>query len=144
MITVTSWLGVVSADHVKRALAEGVCQVCHGKAGPLMRMQPGDNFIYYSPRTSRDGGSPLKAFTAAGIIADDSVYQFEMTPTFKPFRRKVAWDPSFRQVPLADIAANLELTADKNWGYSLRRGLIPLNDSDFKTILTFGKGIQHA
>lgn len=139
----TSWLGVVSADHVKRALAEEVCQVCHGKAGPLMRMQQGDKFMYYSPRTSRAGGSPLKAFTAAGIIADDSVYQFEQTSTFKPFRRRVAWDPNFCEVPLADVAASLELTADKNWGYSLRRGLIPLSDSDFNKIFTSGKGIQH-
>jgi len=141
---VTSWLGVVSADHVQRALAEGVCQVCHGKAGPLKKMVAGDNFIYYSPRTRRDGGISLRSFTAAGTIADDEVYQYEMTPSFKPFRRRVSWDYSFHPVALTDIAGELELTAEANWGYSLRRGLIPLSDFDFERILLHGKRWQNA
>jgi hypothetical protein len=36
------WLAVASAEHVRRGQAEGFMQVCHGKAAPLKRIQPGD------------------------------------------------------------------------------------------------------
>ena len=43
------WIGVASREHVLRGIAEGIAQVCHGKQGPLARMQPDDWIIYYSP-----------------------------------------------------------------------------------------------
>lgn len=43
------WIGVASREHVQRGITEGICQVCHGKAGPLKFMSPGDWIIYYSP-----------------------------------------------------------------------------------------------
>jgi hypothetical protein len=36
------WLTVARAEHVRRGQAEGFMQVCHGKAAPLKRIQPGD------------------------------------------------------------------------------------------------------
>ncbi|MEJ1231141.1 MAG: hypothetical protein WDM88_11670 [Galbitalea sp.] len=41
--------------------------------------------------------------------------------------------PFERAVPVADL--RLELTAEPNWGYQLRRGLIPLSDADLRIIL---------
>ena len=33
------WIGTVSKEHVLRGVAGDFCQVCHGKAAPLNRMQ---------------------------------------------------------------------------------------------------------
>lgn len=46
------WIGTVSKEHVLRGVAGGFCQVCHGKAAPLNRMQRGDWLLYYTARKS--------------------------------------------------------------------------------------------
>ena len=43
------WLAVASADHVAIGRRGGFMQVCHAKAAPLRRLQPGDRVVYYSP-----------------------------------------------------------------------------------------------
>jgi hypothetical protein len=35
------WIGVASKEHVQRGVLGGFAQVCHGKAGPLNRMEEG-------------------------------------------------------------------------------------------------------
>ena len=44
-----NWLAVASAEHVQIGRSAGFMQVCHGKASPLRRIQPGDRIVYYSP-----------------------------------------------------------------------------------------------
>jgi hypothetical protein len=131
-ITRSFWLGVVCADHVARAVQLGIAQANHGKPYALHRMQPGDGLIYYSPRTSLTDGQPLQAFTAVGRIADGDPWQAD-EGTFRPWRRKVDFQ-SAKPVPLAAVKAELMLTRQPNWGYSLRRGLIPLAEEDFERI----------
>jgi hypothetical protein len=89
--------------------------------------------VYYSPRTDYPSGEPVKAFTAIGQIADDEIYQANQGE-FQPFRRRVDYLPLKREVPIADVSAQLDLTAAPNWGYQLRRGLIPLSDADLAII----------
>lgn len=127
-----AWLGVVSRLHVMRGVAGGFAQVCHGKAQPLRKMQPGDIFIYYSP-TVEMNGRPLKAFTAIGIIADDEVFQFDMGDGFVPFRRRVRYAEA-KEVALDTLRSQLDLCADPSWGMILRRGLVPLSPGDMYTI----------
>ena len=55
-----AWIAVASAEHVRRGLAGGFMQVCHGKDGPLRRMRPGDRVAYYSP-TETFGGTDRDA-----------------------------------------------------------------------------------
>lgn len=43
------WIGVASAEHVRRGRAEGFMQLGHGKEAPLRRLRPGDGIVYYSP-----------------------------------------------------------------------------------------------
>ncbi len=128
----SAWLGVVSRSHVERGVDLGIAQVMHGKRAGLARMKPGDWLVYYSPRTAYPDGEPLKAFTAAGRITDDEVWQAD-EGDFHPYRRRVDYVPFERAVPVADL--RLELTAEPNWGYQLRRGLIPLSDADLRIIL---------
>ena len=97
------WIGTVSQEHVLRGVAGGFCQVCHGKAAPLNRMKRGDWLLYYSPKIRLDGNEKLQAFTAFGQILDDRAYPFQMSETFIPFRRNVAYAQIVRDCPL-DIA----------------------------------------
>ena len=124
----TSWLGVVSADHVARGVRLGIVQTNHGHRGGLARMHPGDTLIYYSSVQRLGDKTPLQAFTAIGEIADGEIWQAD-EGDFKPFRRAVRYRTA-RPVPLASIRAELDLTAAPNWGYQLRRGLIQLTEHD--------------
>jgi EVE domain len=63
-----SWLAVASAEHVQRGRAEGLVQVCHGKAAPQRRIQPGDRVAFYAPTRSLGGKDKLQAFTALGTV----------------------------------------------------------------------------
>jgi hypothetical protein len=127
-----AWLGVVSRAHVQIGTTGGFAQLCHGKALPLRKMQRGDWLVYYSP-TFEMGGRPLRAFTAIGRIEDDTVFEFEMSDGFVPFRRRVSY-VSAREVLLSSLADQLELCARPNWGMALRRGHLPLSDADFACI----------
>jgi EVE domain len=129
----SAWLGVVSADHVRRGVSLGIAQIGHGKRVGLARMHHGDWLVYYSPKTSLTDGVPLQSFTAIGQIADDDIYQVD-DGSFQPFRRRVAYEPNTRDVPVSSLAGALELTGGPNWGYQLRRGLIPLSSHDLDVI----------
>jgi hypothetical protein len=123
----TAWLGVVSREHVLRAVSLGIAQLNHGKRPPIARLRPGDTIIYYSPRTSYPDGEPLKAFTAVGTAVDDEVWQAD-EGDFKPWRRRIEYAHA-HEVGIHELVG-LELTASPNWGYSLRRGTLELSDAD--------------
>lgn len=128
-----NWLGVVSRDHVLRGVEKGIAQIGHGKATGLRRMSAGDGFVYYSPRDAYPKGAPVKAFTAIGRVADDEVWQAD-EGEFKPWRRRIDYEPGVVQVPISDLSDRLDLTAKPNWGYALRRGLLELSAKDFALI----------
>ena len=124
-----NWLGVVSRDHVRLGVALGIARIGHGRRSGLDRMAPGDRLIYYSSRTSLTDGAPLRAFTAFGEVADEELWQAD-EDGFRPWCRRVTYDPAAVEVPLDELRDRLELTAGPNWGVQLRRGLVPLSDAD--------------
>ncbi len=128
----SAWLGVVSRTHVARGVIGGYAQLCHGKGQPLRRMHRGDWLVYYSP-TVEMGGAPLRVFTAIGQLEDDEVFRHDMGGGFVPFRRRVRY-ASVREVTLAALQDRLELCARPSWGMALRRGHLPLSETDFETI----------
>lgn len=128
------WLGVVSASHVRRAVSLGIAQINHGERAGLARMSVGDGLIYYSAQTDFPRGAALRAFTAVGTVADDEIWQAD-EGEFKPYRRRVNYRAA-HDVPLADLRDALDLTGERNWGYQLRRGLIPLSGNDYTLIST--------
>lgn len=127
------WLGVVSAEHVARGVRLGIAQTNHGKRSGLARMHPGDWLVYYSPQFRLGERLLVKAFTAIGEVADGPLWQAD-EGCFTPWRRTVRYRPEARHVPIATVSGNLDLTASPNWGYQLRRGLIPLSDHDLSVI----------
>ncbi len=128
----TAWLGVVSADHVARAVDLGVAQIGHGQRAGLARMGPGDLLVYYSARETI-GGDLLRAFTAIGRVVDDALWQAD-EGEFHPWRRKVHYATVKGAVPLTDVQGALDLCRGQNWGHRLRRGLVELSDHDGRVL----------
>lgn len=132
-MTQHSWIAVASAEHVGLGRKLGFMQVCHGKAAPLRRLQPGDRVIYYSPSRLFRGKDGLQAFTALGHVKDEAPYQVAMSDMFHPWRRDVAWLEA-KETPIRPMLDRLAFSRDnRNWGYPLRFGLfrIPEEDGDF-------------
>jgi EVE domain len=129
-----NWIAVACARHVGRGRAGGFMQICHGKGGPLRRLNAGDGIVYYSPTVSLTGKDRLQAFTGIGLVKDDRTYQVDMGGGFHPFRRDVNYVDAIEAsiVPLLDT---LELTRGKqNWGYPFRLGLVEITARDFALI----------
>lgn len=128
------FLAVASGEHVARGRAGGFMQVCHGKAAPLRRVQPGDRVVYYSPTVSFQGRDRLQAFTAIGVVKEGEPYPFDMGEGFRPFRRDVDWLAA-RAAPIAPLLQSLDLAVGtRHWGYRLRAGLLPISARDLETI----------
>lgn len=123
-----AWLGVVSAEHVRRGVGAGIAQIGHGKRAGLARMAEGDILVYYSPTKRLGDPVKLQHFTALGTVADSEIWQAD-EGDFKPYRRRIRYE-SIRPLPLQEVSSLLDLTADAHWGYQLRRGLVPLTPHD--------------
>lgn len=128
----SGWLGVVSAEHVRLGVSRGIAQIGHGKRAGLTRMHPGDTLIYYSPVQRLGDKTPLRQFTAFGVIADDEIWRAD-EGDFRPFRRRVRYEQT-RPVPLEEVTTRLALTSGPNWGYQLRRGLVSLDPADVEIL----------
>ncbi len=129
----SAWLGVVPRNHVKRGVSLGIAQIGHGKRAPLARLREGDWLVYYSPREDLRDGSPVRAFTAIGRVADDVLWQAD-EEGFMPWRRRVDYLAEARDVPIDPMRSMLDLTSGPNWGHQLRRGLVPLSERDLQAI----------
>ncbi|CAN5175217.1 EVE domain-containing protein [soil metagenome] len=111
-----------------------ITQADHGKNTRPKRLKKGDLIAFYSPRTEFRGGEPLQAFTAIGRITDAEPYQFEMTPEFHPWRRRVEFLES-EAAPIRPLIEKLDFIQNKQqWGYPFRRGLFEVERADFERI----------
>jgi hypothetical protein len=130
------WIGVVSADHAEAAVANGFVQLAFGQARPLSRMQPGDGFAIYSPRTAQAAGKPLQAFTAIGRIGEGPVYAAPPVDPSPAFRRDVAYLDA-RPAPIRPLLARLSFIRNKDhWGAAFRFGVVRVPREDFAAIAT--------
>ncbi len=127
------WIGVASAEHVRRGRSGGFMQLGHGKAAPLKRVKPGDRIVYYSPTVKLGEKDKLRAFTAIGTVKDREPYVGDMGKGFKPYRRDVDWARA-EEAPIAPLLDKLEFTGKTNWGYKFRFGLFPVSAADFRLI----------
>src|ERR1700759_898426 len=87
------WITVVSKDHIIRGVEGGFMQANHGKPGSLKKLHVNDWVIFYSPKVTYEGDEKLQAFTAIGQVADEKLYQYQMSEQFKPYRRNVRYYP---------------------------------------------------
>ena len=129
-----NWVAVASAEHVRLGRSRGFMQVCHGKAAPLRRIQPGDGVVYYSPTDVFRGKDRLQSFTAIGVVRGDAPYQADMGGGLCPFRRDVDWCAA-EEVPIKPLVGRLQFTtARSNWGFQLRFGLFEISRHDMAMI----------
>jgi hypothetical protein len=132
--TVQNWIAVAAAEHVRRGLAAGFMQVCHGKAAPLRRIQPHDRVACYSPTLEFRGRDKCQAFTALGIVCDRQPYRGAAQGDFSPYRRDVTWLET-RDAAITLLLDALEFSAGRrNWGYQFRFGLFRISEHDMRTI----------
>lgn len=128
------WIGIASRDHVLHGVAEGFCQLGHGKMAPVRRLSPGDWITYYSPKTALQIGQPVQSFTAIGQITSD-VYEATQAPGFHPWRRDVRWRTDAQQTSIRPLLDQLDLTKGRtDWGILFRRPSIEVSETDFHRI----------
>jgi len=128
------WIGVASKEHVQRGVFGGFAQVCHGKAGPLNRMEEGDWIVYYSFTIKFGRKEPCQSFTAIGKIKDGDVYPFAMSKDFVPWRRDVSFVKS-HEASIQTLLDELSFIKDKQkWGFPFRRGCFEISQEDFQVI----------
>ena len=128
------WIGVVSQDHVAIGVAGGFVQLNHGKAGPLERMQPGDGFVFYSPRESYPDGKALQAFTAMGRVATTGITATPGVEGALVFSRRVDFLPA-QPAPVKPLIEALAFIRNKqHWGAAFRFGFVRIAAVDFATI----------
>ncbi|MFL5859254.1 MAG: EVE domain-containing protein [Solirubrobacteraceae bacterium] len=128
------WVNTISRDHARRGVEGGFTQAGHGKASGLKRLRAGDGLVFYSAKTSLHNGEPLQAFTAIGRVTDDLLYQVEVTPEFRPWRRNVQFGTCV-ETPIKPLIDDLSFIKDKKrWGYAFRFGLFEIPQDDFTLI----------
>ena len=126
------WIAVVAQDAAVAGAAEGYLQLGSGKAGPLERMQGGDGFILYSPRTSA-AGEALQAFTAIGRVRDTPIEIAGHAPG-GPFRRAAEFMPA-STAPIRPLIPALSFIRNKvQWGAAFRFGVVRVPEDDFARI----------
>jgi Protein of unknown function DUF55. len=136
------WLGVVHRDHVRRGVDQGIAQLNHGSRAAIVRLEPGDGLVYYSPKDVYPDGRALRAFTAIGRVADGEPWQAApMTMPgrgeVRPWRRRVEYLDGVVEAPIEPLLPVLDLTRDTpNWGWLMRRGVLELTSHDFGVIAT--------
>lgn len=97
-------------------------------------MKRGDWLLYHSPKIRLDGNEKLQAFTAFGQILDDRAYPFQMSETFIPFRRNVAYAQMVRDCPLAIARQHSEW---KQYAGLLRYGHFEISPDFFNWITNY-------
>lgn len=128
------WMAAISREHTERGVDGNFIQVCHGKQAPLKRMKKGDYIIVYSGKISMANKEKYQKFTAIGQVMSDTVYQFEMTPDFKPYRRDINFH-SCEEISIIPLINQLEFIQNKKaWGYPFRFGFFEINKHDFDII----------
>jgi hypothetical protein len=135
------WIAVASKEHVKKGVAGGFAQVCHGKGGPLNKMVPGDWILYYSPVEIFGEKIPCRKFTDIGKIRENDPYEFRMSDDFNPWRRDVHFFPA-KDVSIEPLIGNLTFIKNKQqWGFPFRRGCFEIPKSDF-TLIADAMGVD--
>jgi len=74
------------------------------------------------------------AFTAIGTIKSGKVYQFEMSPEFKPYRVDVEFS-TCKEAPIKPLIEGLSFIRSKtHWGGAFRFGYVKVPEADFALI----------
>jgi hypothetical protein len=125
------WIGVVSLSHIEMGVRGGYMQLNDGKKVPVQRLKAGGYIAAYSPKTAYPDGPPLQAFTALGSVSSGDIYQFAMSPDFKPHRVDVKF-LNCSPAPIRPLIPTLLFIKDKpRWGAAFKFGHLKVSCEDF-------------
>ncbi|MBE9586787.1 EVE domain-containing protein [Mucilaginibacter sp. JRF] len=128
------WVVVTSRDHALDGAKAGVVQVNHGKEGPLKRMSAGDKILFYAGKEIYGQKDLCQRFVALAVLADDNIFQYEVSANFKPYRRKAEYLEG-NEAEIRPLINRLEFIENKEkWGYIFRTGLFEIHKHDFDLI----------
>lgn len=128
------WIAVASKEHVDVGVVAGIAQFCHGKIGPAKKVSKGDWVVYYSSNVKYNEAEPCQMFTAIGTVSDDAPYQFTMSPSFKPYRRKIKYRRC-KPIKIKPLIPDLDFIKDKKqWGAIFRYGFLEIDQKSFELI----------
>jgi hypothetical protein len=128
------WINTVSLDHVRAAADGGFTQADHGARTRLGRPRPGDEMVFYSPRTSLQRGRPVRQFTALATITGSEPYQAIVSDELRPWRLAATFHPC-TPVDAKPLVERLSFVTDvAHWGLPFRRGLFTIPSQDFAVI----------
>jgi hypothetical protein len=97
-------------------------------------MKENDWIVVYSPKLSMDGDEKCQSFTAIGQTADDTIYQYQMTKDFIPFRRNIKFR-NCEETSILPLIEQLDFIENKTrWGYPFRFGFFEITEHDFNLI----------
>ena len=138
------WVLVASKDHVKKGIADGFAQACHGKASPLRRMKKDDFILYYSGKQVLGKPELSQEFTAIGKVTNDEIYQVKVSQDFNPSRRNIEFLKSV-DVSILPLINELDFIQNKkSWGYPFRFGFFEIKQHDFDLISSLMLQKNHA
>ncbi|TGK42307.1 EVE domain-containing protein [Leptospira andrefontaineae] len=128
------WIVVASKEHSTIGTSQGIVQACHGKKAPLARMKKGDWVLVYSSKENFGSKTPYRKFTSLGQVEDDSIYSFQMSADFCPFRRNVKYYPT-QEADILPLVDSLDFIKNKkSWGFPFRFGFLEIGSKDFELI----------
>jgi hypothetical protein len=129
------WIAVVPKSRVALCVAGGFAMFAHGRHQAVKRVRPGDWLAYYSPRTERNGGPQVRAFTAIGRIAAREPYEAEMGAGQVGWRRDIAYRREAREADVYPLLDALGFITDRaHWGLVFHRSLFSVPREDFRRI----------
>jgi EVE domain len=133
------WINVVPLSHVATFLKAGNMAVKNGVKPGVHFLSRGDSVIFYSPR--RKGvlrSTPVREFTAHGIVTDDLPYLNEppdSSSQFQRFRRNVKYSSNLKRVDVRELVHQLDFIRSKDkWESTLDRSLFEIPEMDYKLI----------
>ena len=130
----TYWINTISKDHVIVGKQRSFVQAGHGKETSVRKLQKDDYIIFYSPKSSLQKGTPVRAFTAIAKIQDRDVYQVLVNDNFQPYRRNAEYEDC-QEVKIKPLIEKLQFIKNKKyWGFKFRVGLFEINRHDFELI----------
>lgn len=142
MTAMKNWIAVACADHARRGRDAGAApsdgagymQVCHGRLGPIRRVQPGDRVAYYAPTLTMRGKDSYRHFVSIGNVLPGMPYSVDCGGGFVPYRRDVAYLPG-QEAPILPLLDRFDFVEDRQrWGAKFRFGLFEVSDHDMRLI----------
>ncbi len=85
---------VASKDHVRKGVEWRFAQAGPRKKAQLQKLEKDDWVVSYSSKLKSDDTKPFRKFIAMGQLTDDEPFQVTVSVNFKPWLRKIGFNPS--------------------------------------------------